>query len=778
MHLAAAVKGLLDGFDKIVFTGLQAWSSRPQDAEEGGELGAVALEMAGACWVLPEFYGRVSDDDMITTFKSHVTRQLADPLLEAKDRDLVEATRELWAAGGPTSTIALKTIGRMQQCATDEEGLLAEWLLSSFAQRLAAVLVAPPSAPASAPCGPASLKAALATVVDVGSIRKHEQSYKDSFVHEVDRGVWGGEQECASLVRLISLITKTRAAPPAWLSEWRPLVTYQHGDLNLANVLVDAQGSLWLIDFAKSAKKNPFTDAAFFLSRLLFQHFPIPPTLDDVKRTVLKNAEGHAQPNLLVDVMELSVDDANELQRLVAACTTKAQLMDKVVPGSPLKQVLHRIADDEVHSERCLAEACKVFDALFPASSELWDTRKPPEGLSAAAKLVFDLCAQVLKLSCSLVSRCSRKANADDADLHASSFVMPLLSNALASLRYPQLSRWHKQLAWHVATSLAEQLCVAIQREPTLPPESDDAVRGTFDLATGQRVRLLLDTKGRLEGGEGRVTHWRVGAAGEKAASDALGGTLSDPELSFDGCSQVVLPWSTPSAGVEEAIGAAVADVQQGWEELPTLVSQIETATRSAGGADRQAGQRLSAYAQALERLEGRPSSVLSNLVAKLSAEVKAELEAMAEFEAMALGGGSSLMYTRYSLEWEFTSLALQTLRAALRKAGSAGLRVYAAGQRLAVNLDGAWIDARVLEAVNAYGQHRLEAGDREVALALHPWNHAPSEMPTAELDAVRARHARSMRAQHASVIDGLSGKRLDVFDQCVPIEVTASDDG
>ena len=58
--------------------------------------GAVALEMAGACWVLPEFYGRVGDGDMITTLKSHLTRRLIGRADETRDKDPSDALRELW----------------------------------------------------------------------------------------------------------------------------------------------------------------------------------------------------------------------------------------------------------------------------------------------------------------------------------------------------------------------------------------------------------------------------------------------------------------------------------------------------------------------------------------------------------------------------------------------------------------------------------------------------------------------------------------------------------
>ena len=56
----------------------------------------------------------------------------------------------------------------------------------------------------------------------------------------------------------------------------------------------------------------------------------------------------------------------------------------------------------------------------------------------------------------------------------------------------------------------------------------------------------------------------------------------------------------------------------------------------------------------------------------------------------------------------------------------------------------------------------------------LHPWNHAPSLMPLCAFEDLRLRHMRAMRARHASIVDALSGRRLDVNDQCVPIELSS----
>ena len=152
--------------------------------------------------------------------------------------------------------------------------MLATWQMQ-LANRAASVLLPPSSAAAHGLACPAGLAAILARVLDGSQLRKHAKNYAASFVHEVEPSVWAGEDALAPLMHLLNLLCALRTQPPPWLARWKPLVMHQHGDLNLANVLVDARDGVWLIDYARSGDMPPFTDAAFFISRLLFQHFPI-----------------------------------------------------------------------------------------------------------------------------------------------------------------------------------------------------------------------------------------------------------------------------------------------------------------------------------------------------------------------------------------------------------------------------------------------------------------------------------------------------------------------
>ena len=91
------------------------------------------------------------------------------------------------------------------------------------------------------------------------------------------------------------------------------------------------------------------------------------------------------------------------------------------------------------------------------------------------------------------------------------------------------------------------------------------------------------------------------------------------------------------------------------------------------------------------------------------------------------------------------------------------GARRFASGQRLVVRATvGVWREAAAEEAC-AFDGGRA---------SLHPWNHAPLEVSVDAFEALRAWHTIALRAQHSHIADALSGRRLDVLQQCVAIEV------
>ena len=108
-----------------------------------------------------------------------------------------------------------------------------------------------------------------------------------------------------------------------------------------------------------------------------------------------------------------------------------------------------------------------------------------------------------------------------------------------------------------------------------------------------------------------------------------------------------------------------------------------------------------------------------------------------------------------------------------MRTSGAVGARCYAPGQWITVrDKDGIWCDAQV-DACEEGIRHRMLHDGRPVCLDLHPWNHAPRELPHATFETLRRWYLDAMRKQHAHVFDALTGQRLDVMQQCVAIKVT-----
>jgi hypothetical protein len=267
-----------------VLDGLERWAREPARATQDERRGAVVLELAGACWLMPEF-SEQAGDTLISTLKTRATRRLMwrraslmGTFFGSSDApDIASAIHALFGPGGPISTLALRSVRR-----APPGQYFGSWR-TELAARAVAVVVHPDDRTS-------SLATALRDAArDAAWLQeKHAARYADSFVHELEPA----EREAAEMScdQLLALLKRLRDVP--WAARWAPLQVQVHGDLNLANVLLDKQDELWLIDFAKASVGSVADDAAFFISRLLFQHAPIPPTLDVVHKAKLEEAEG------------------------------------------------------------------------------------------------------------------------------------------------------------------------------------------------------------------------------------------------------------------------------------------------------------------------------------------------------------------------------------------------------------------------------------------------------------------------------------------------------
>ena len=316
--------------------------------------------------------------------------------------------------------------------------------------------------------------------------------------------------------------------------QYKPLRIHQHGDLNCGNILIDVHNSLWLIDCAMADEHALFVDAAKMMSVILFEQFPVPLTIAELRR-------GGSQK--LVDALGASEDEAQDLMSLAEACNwhSKAALVEKVSSSNStygsLQRLLQSIEDDSVAEQRA-KEACDVIDLLLKPGldgkqPQLWEIgeRQPPSDWPAYAQLALQLCSRVVKMTTELVAECSRREQKTAAfapDLHAAHFFLPLLTLALCSIRYVQCGAWQKRVAWHAAQRLARALSQLLRQPPLSPPASADRVLATE-----------LKFVARLNGGLGQRRLFLLSANEESVDQRLISGNHA---LVFDEIDQTMLP--------------------------------------------------------------------------------------------------------------------------------------------------------------------------------------------------------------------------------------------
>jgi hypothetical protein len=753
--------------------------------EEGAstekDFGCVVLDMAGACWVMPEFYGKL-DTELISTFKQHVVRQLVVQSSLEISIDVMAVMQELWGAGGPLRALSIETCKRYKTLATQPGGLIEGALRGIITSLILAFRTPNDAKPQGTDLGykaPLLLDGCLSKILKSKPDWLTEewfskidglqaQKFKHSLVHDCDAAVWRDEDTCKALVDLVEqLKSLLQPGDSTWLTGYTPLRMHQHGDLNCGNILVDVRNSLWLIDFAKAGEQALFVDAAKMVSVILFEQFPVPLTLDDLRR------RGGAQK--LVDALGASKDEAEALTTLAADCNFKAALVEKVAAGGGLQRFLPFIDDNSVAEQRA-KKACDVIDLLFKPGADgqqpqLWEMgeRQPPTGWPTYAQFTLQLCARVLKVTTELVAECSRReqgnGEAVKEDLHPVQFLLPLLKRALSTLRYRDCGSWQKRVAWYAAQRLAKAL-TPLLRQPAQPlPASADQVLATeLRPVAGQPV-AMLGAAGRLDGGLGQRQLFLASADNEPSAQHLVS-DKTEP-LKFDQVDQTVLPWQVPNP---ETVGTVLQAARQDLATtVPALNALVETIP--------------SLKVLSKERAQGANGTAVSKLIERLQ-QITSKAQALQgcverQIKKVCSDSSTTVAQLRSNLEQVF---ALGTLQETveglavdqLTNLGGLSVRSYAVGQRLLAHQNGVWLENAVRHSACGSAQHQFESNGDQL-IALHPWNHAPLVLPLASFEALRARHASTLCSQHSSIVDALSGQRLDIFDQCVPIKVVAT---
>jgi len=328
----------------------------------------------------------------------------------------------------------------------------------------------------------------------------------------------------------------------------------------------------------------------------------------------------------------------------------------------------------------------------------------------------------------------------------------------------PVVIAMYKKYVGSIATVLQKTLALAavdeVPQEEALPPMPTVAVPAAapLRLAAGQLLLSLHDTAGRRDGTT------RLGVVGETGQCVTLTLSGGDVELTFDTFSQVVLPWRPPHTGWD---AAALVEALRGLAGRAQKLSEDAHAPPSE--------RRLQALSEAADALIAAIAALPT--LARIASEAREAGDAVQRGVSAAQAllkrmstSESSQLATELEDQMGHVCTAIAHLQPealaakALRSSGATGVRTYAAGQWLTVRTLGKWADVEV----GADGAVRL--GDAE--LVLRPWNHAPRELPHDAFEMVRMWYMDTLRAQHSHISDALSGKRLHVLEQCVPIDV------
>ena len=334
--------------------------------------------------------------------------------------------------------------------------------------------------------------------------------------------------------------------------------------------------------------------------------------------------------------------------------------------------------------------------------------------------------------------------------------------------------RLYKDYVARIATALLKTTALseaAVQETRALPPIPAVSLPDTtaVQLADGQ---LLLSFA------EGGSTRFGVVAGGRVNLTLAGG----DAELSFDRCSQQALPWRPSFApGWEAALRSEVEALRPLGERCTKLDAELEAlATPPAPSG------RLPAVEECMRSAEAEASAILEAARAQptvavvtddVSKGVRAAFASVLETIARHQSGSvlEPLSLDVQPLRQQLARLGsvlepavLETLAAAaLRSTGAVGYRSYLRGQSLTVRTEGGrWVDTEAGDG------GLLTLDGKEVQL--HPWNHAPLEMPHAAFEALVRWWKDALHEQHQYIYDALTGTPLHVLDQTVPIGVLA----
>lgn len=270
----------------------------PDGSDPPRTYGAMRLELAGACWNVPEFQD--GDSNLLCTFKDLLIFQSENQLLDGRGEDQCSfygevdpVIAETFGPGGIVSSLRKGGLERMGQ-------ELKQGLMRAAERSVEKV----------------TENGVTSEVVKLGAITNTEESKGAWYTLKGKKNKynpWTASREqyppgeymgkiyrehfndpslmvsatASGLPDLPEALIKPLADHLKRITEMNtgedllPLIALSHGDLNAANIMIDAQEAVWLIDFATSVDMPLFTDMTKFETCCFFEYacIPITPTV-------------------------------------------------------------------------------------------------------------------------------------------------------------------------------------------------------------------------------------------------------------------------------------------------------------------------------------------------------------------------------------------------------------------------------------------------------------------------------------------------------------------
>eukprot|EP00937_MAST-01D_sp_MAST-1D-sp2_P001241 g1241.t1 len=596
--------------------------------------------------------------------------------------------------------------------------------------------------------------------------RRHR--FETSFLHSLPEGEVLDDAALTPFTELIEGLLEVDVfkSNQAWLGKWHQLRWHRHADLNAANILVDIRETSWLIDFATAGVGDVWSDSAKLIASMLLQYQFCTGaracTEADVGKRIIfsRKDEGFERvgtvtvggerrsvewgprdcPPAEFDGVILKVDDPAEEGSI--------QVSVKGGGAAPIVDLVNpTLADSSKERAEC---ARAVIDAFVPMRehdargehevlAELWESDKRrqraealPDNMGERISHVLDAANSVIESQCRLVQA---GEDSEDADLHPLGFYLALLQEALKTLCYVDNKPWQKQVAWYLARRLALSLIKELKRAPVQAPALSDPVKVPL-LLEPSPVRLLW----RRNAGSGMKVMFVTAPEDDRASMRAIDGSDEWQQIFFDNlCHDIV-----DGSGDGDALQDMVVLLETAMTSLVILHEKFPV---------KKGGKRSETSVGKLNTLGLQPPS--------FSASVANQASAVNHGNGEVTFG----LLTHWANVWA---------EQVVRTNPSISMRNYRAGQQLVVLHGNTWVDV-VVRSCKQDGLHMVQldnSGVDEFAIQLHAHNHAPRHMYAREFDEQFDKYHNALSTLHATIPDALSGRRLDVFAQCVPIKI------